>query len=147
MTDQILEDSVFDKVGLNITLEQLKKDNKVIGLYFSAHWCPPCRGFTPHLVEFYNTVNESKKTFEVIFVTHDKDQSSWNDYYSQMPWAHMKFYDSERQEQLRGKYCLDGIPTLAIFTSDGNELKLIRDDAYGEVSQKGPPVFEEWCSA
>ncbi len=20
---------------------------KVIGIYFSAHWCPPCRGFTP----------------------------------------------------------------------------------------------------
>ena len=25
--------------------------------YFSAHWCPPCRGFTPQLVKFYNIVN------------------------------------------------------------------------------------------
>jgi nucleoredoxin len=26
----------------------------VVGLYFSAHWCPPCRGFTPNLVAKYN---------------------------------------------------------------------------------------------
>ena len=25
----------------------------VICLYFSAHWCPPCRAFTPVLKDFY----------------------------------------------------------------------------------------------
>jgi len=25
----------------------------VILIYFSAHWCPPCRGFTPVLKDFY----------------------------------------------------------------------------------------------
>ena len=29
-------------------------DKKLIGFYFSAHWCPPCRLFTPVLAEFYN---------------------------------------------------------------------------------------------
>ena len=24
-----------------------------ICIYFSAHWCPPCRGFTPVLKDFY----------------------------------------------------------------------------------------------
>ena len=25
----------------------------IILIYFSAHWCPPCRGFTPILKDFY----------------------------------------------------------------------------------------------
>ena len=27
---------------------------KIIAFYFSAHWCPPCRLFTPVLAEFYS---------------------------------------------------------------------------------------------
>ena len=35
-------------------------ESPIIGLYFSAHWCPPCRGFTPVLSEFYKIVNTKK---------------------------------------------------------------------------------------
>ena len=28
-------------------------DADVIGVYYSAHWCPPCRQFTPQLAEIY----------------------------------------------------------------------------------------------
>ena len=46
-------------------------DLKYVGIYFSAHWCPPCRNFTPVLAEFYNAVNQNGKIFEVIFVSSD----------------------------------------------------------------------------
>jgi len=31
-------------------------DSGVLGLYFSAHWCPPCRAFTPELLKEYRLV-------------------------------------------------------------------------------------------
>ena len=42
---------------------------KVTGIYFSAHWCPPCRKFTPHLVEFYKQLRGTDREFEVVFAS------------------------------------------------------------------------------
>lgn len=59
------------------------KNPNLIGLYFSASWCPPCKTFTPLLTEFYNT---AKKTcpdeFEIIFVSSDRTQEEFDGYVS-----------------------------------------------------------------
>ncbi len=36
-------------------------------LYFSAHWCPPCRMFTPLLINLYNKL-ANEKNMEVLFI-------------------------------------------------------------------------------
>lgn len=33
----------------------------IVCLYFSAYWCPPCKNFTPLLIEYYNRINKLKK--------------------------------------------------------------------------------------
>ena len=55
---------IVDKEGGEVTLETLQSKD-VVGLYFSAHWCGPCRAFTPKLVQLYNECNEQGKSFEV----------------------------------------------------------------------------------
>merc|ERR1712199_73167 len=56
-----------------------------VGLYFSAHWCPPCRQFTPMLVDAYKK-HLKAKNLEVIFVSADKSPQEFAEYYGTMPW-------------------------------------------------------------
>ena len=39
--------------GTEIDVESLRGADSFIGVYFSAHWCPPCRQFTPMLAKWY----------------------------------------------------------------------------------------------
>ena len=48
-------------------------ETKLLVLYFSMHNCPPCREFTPLLVELYNETNENGKIMEVVFCSGDQD--------------------------------------------------------------------------
>ena len=38
------------------TLDFTALVGKSVALYFSAHWCGPCRGFTPKLIETFPKV-------------------------------------------------------------------------------------------
>jgi len=80
--------------------------------YFSAHWCPPCRGFTPILKDFYQEVSED---LEIVFVS--ADQSS-EDMFSYMKESHGDWvaveHESELSKQLDEKFQVEGIPTLVV---------------------------------
>jgi len=118
------------------------KSAQLIGIYFSAHWCPPCRGFTPVLAQFYNTVNANGKVFEVVFVSSDSDQKSFNSYLSEMPWIAVNF-GAQVIEDLGDKYKVSGIPRLVIVRTDGT---IVSDNARSDVVNKKEAAFSEWLN-
>ena len=110
------------------------KDTPFFGLYFSAHWCPPCRNFTPKLINFYEVANKTQKQIEIIFVTSDKSEAEFNEYFGSMPWLSIPFKD-EAINNLKESFEIMGIPTFLVFNSEG---KLIDDKARTTVENRYP---------
>jgi thiol-disulfide isomerase/thioredoxin len=80
------------------------------GSSLAAHWCPPCRGFTPKLADYYRKVTGDDKNLEIVYVSFDRsvdtlrldsvpcscvisgvwvdrDERSFNEYFHDMPWV------------------------------------------------------------
>merc|ERR1712047_124608 len=43
--------------GSSVEADSALEGKDLILFYFSAHWCPPCRQFTPMLKDFYEEVD------------------------------------------------------------------------------------------
>ena len=85
---------------------------KVIALYFSAHWCPPCRQFTPHLASIYTNFKKDhalKADWEVVFVSSDRDEESFKEYFGEMPWAALPYDKREAKAALSQLYKVCGL--------------------------------------
>jgi nucleoredoxin len=116
-------ESLVTKDGVRPT-EEVVAGKKLIGIYFSAHWCPPCRGFTPVLGEFYDTLkDEDENTLEIIFASSDSDQGSFDDYFKSMPWTAIPFSASGIRQELGSKFSVRGIPTFIILNAADGSIK------------------------
>jgi nucleoredoxin len=109
--------------------EQLEKKT-LIALYFSAHWCGPCRKFTPQLVDYYNRVAPQHPEFEIIFISLDKSQFAYETYMREtsMPWPAIDYTKLAGKGAIR-KYGGDGIPCLVLLDTSG---KVISDSFAGK---------------
>jgi nucleoredoxin len=118
---------------------------KVIGLYFSAEWCPPCRAFTPSLVQLRDRNDDE---FEVVFVSSDQSAEAQQKYMKSydMEWPAVA-HDSPLREQLQQKFGIQGIPSLVIVDDQGN---LITKDGRSEMNgsdSDARQALREWRRA
>ena len=137
------------KDGSKKTLADISKNVDVIGLYFSASWCGPCHRFTPILSGVYKALAAKdaaagkNKRFEVIFLSSDRDQGSFNKYYADMPWVALDFADGELKEQLEERYKVEGIPTLVVI--DAKTGQSLNEDTVGAVAMDPQGANFPWA--
>ena len=134
-----LPDELLDAMGKAVSGETLS--GKYIGLYFSASWCPPCRTFTPKLVEFHNA---NKAKFEVLLVSADNSEKAQANYMKKymMPWLAVK-HQSIAANLLVKKMGVSGIPFLVILAPDGS---VVTKDGRGDLDSMGDKAFLKWKS-
>ena len=117
--------------------KEVFEGRKYVALYFSAHWCGPCRAYTPMLASVYPAIS---KDVVIIFVSRDKDEEAFKDYFKDMPWYSVNYTDARRLG-LHEKYKCGGIPTLSLFNAKG---EMIRQEADPDVDQHGEGVVAVW---
>jgi nucleoredoxin len=118
---------------------------KIVGLYFSAIWCPPCKAFTPLLVDAYNELKAAGKPFEIVFVSHDRNDAAMMQYMTEynMSWYAVPF-DAVEREALKVAHGVRGIPMLIILDEQGN---VITQHGRGQVASEGAAAFDRWAAA
>jgi len=90
---EVLAGQLVNRLGQSIELQP----SAYYLIYFSSHWCPPCREFTPVLASFYKQMKKGDN-FNVIFVSGDASQNEMLDYMKVMPWPAVKFNGAAAQE-------------------------------------------------
>ena len=116
--------------------------NKVVALYFSASWCPPCRQFTPILKEFYEDLKTNDSPFEIVFISSDKSAEDLDVYMKEShgDWLAVPF-GHEIIRELKTRYHITAIPKLVVVDDDG---EVVTMTGRREVTDVGPKCFNQW---
>lgn len=135
----LVGDKLQSSTGVVDTAVALK--DKIVALYFSAHWCPPCRQFTPEFVRVFKEIEGSGKKFAVIFVSADQDQEAFSEYFGEQPWYAVPFENQETRDSLNEHFGIRGIPALLVLDQEG---KLISREGRPEIMKQKAAAFDSW---
>ena len=119
---------------------------KYYGIYYGAHWAPPCRLFTTVLTDFYDEVNKVKphdfdKNFEVLFVSLDGSHDAFLRNFKEMKWLGVSMNEDQRISALKQKFGVNGVPTLVITKPNGD---LISYDGRTDIQEGADNALAAW---
>lgn len=129
---EVFGEFLITKSGKKLTNDVLD-GKRVVLVYFSAHWCPPCKAFTPLLATAYS--KHSANDVEVVFVSSDRDNASFESYYGEMPWAAIPYADRSLHAKLSSSFQVGGIPMLVVL--GGVDGSVVTTNGRGDVQATG----------
>ena len=116
-------------------------EGKIVGIYFSANWYPPCNNFTPLLVNAFEEFKSQTPGFEVVFVSCDEDLDAFNNYRACMPWLAIPFSDLNTKKNLNSRFDVEGIPSLIILQPDNYKVDEAIHDGVELLYRYGKQAF------
>jgi len=137
--DSLSSTSLLKSDGSSVTADSALAGKDLVLYYFSAHWCPPCRQFTPMLKDFY----EEAEGIEIVFVSSDKSPEDMTSYMKEShgDWLAVP-HNSAVANDLKQKYGISGIPALVVVKVDGT---LVTKDGRSHVTGKSPAqAVKDW---
>ena len=117
--------------------------DKYLALYFSAHWCPPCRAFTPKLSAAYTKLKALRSDVEFVFVSSDRDESAFKEYHDTMSFCAIPFELRDAKAALSKLFDVRGIPTLVMLgpADESGNRPLINSNIRGFIEAE---AFDEF---
>lgn len=119
---------------------------RLIGLYFSGHWCPPCRQFTPMLRQAYEAMQRrngsANSPLEVVYISTDRSYDEFSAYVAEeMPWLAVAYENEEMRKGIQQLFGVTGVPTLVIVDpADGQIITMnATDDVRQDLSARKFP--------
>ena len=133
--NSLLGNVLVKKDGTEVKTTDLSAETgAVIGLYFSAHWCPPCREFTPKLATVYEDIKKAHQDFEVVFISNDNSEDDFKSYLDEMPWLAIPFNNEEEKNNCSMKFEIEGLPTLVLLDAENGNV----------ISTDGRKIIEDY---
>ena len=132
----------LDGEWTQISAESSLSGKRIVCFYFSAHWCPPGREFTPKLKDAYAEFLEESADLEIVFVSWDQTSE---DMYKYMKESHGNWlavlHHSDLAQALKTKFDVQQIPALIVCKSDGS---VITTKGKAGVEKDGSKAMKQW---
>jgi nucleoredoxin len=136
--EKVLHGPLLNCADGSISSGLLDSCTGILGLYFSASWCGPCKTFTPVLAQMYKNVQgRASGAFEIVFVSKDKTFAQYDSYASTMPWKAIPFENVETILDVSLEFGSRSIPHLVFIDLatkriiDANAVSSVRKDPSG----------------
>ena len=138
-------------IGSEILMDSNSKEVQVshtqtfdlVCLYFSAHWCPPCRIMTPKLAKMYRENWSATGKICVIFISFDRDEETMMEYFEEMPWLAVPFNQRTRSDTIANKFDVNAIPAVVILTKEG---EVLTKEGYQDIRSMGEGALVHWLA-
>ena len=78
---------------------------------------------------------------EVVYVTFDRDEEEFNEYFQTMPFLAIPWAEIQRREKIEEKFKIEGFPQLIVLDKNANVLS---KDARNDVTENVEESIIKW---